>query len=236
MQAPQTDRRRMLRLAAAGAVTLWLPRSAWSQPRLREQPVHAGRGQRRAHATTAWCCGRGWCTPACSAARAAMRRSRCAGKWRTTRPSRASRRRARRRRSPELAHSVHVEARGLETDRWLLLSLHARRRGQRLGQPGGAHAHLARSRRGGRAPAPGLRLVPALGARLLQRLAPPARRRSPTRWCSWATTSTSTPARPTPCARPPAAGCSRWTTTASATRCTRARPTCRPRTPPAPGS
>ncbi len=36
------DRRRLLQLAAAGAATLWLPRSAWSQPRLARDPFTLG--------------------------------------------------------------------------------------------------------------------------------------------------------------------------------------------------
>jgi alkaline phosphatase D len=36
------ERRRLLRLAAAAAATLWLPRSAWSQPKLRDNPFTLG--------------------------------------------------------------------------------------------------------------------------------------------------------------------------------------------------
>jgi len=39
---PQADRRHVLRLAAATAGTLWLPRSAWSQPRLSDNPFTLG--------------------------------------------------------------------------------------------------------------------------------------------------------------------------------------------------
>lgn len=42
MQPPLTDRRNLLRLAAAAAGTLWLPRSAWSQPRLSDNPFTLG--------------------------------------------------------------------------------------------------------------------------------------------------------------------------------------------------
>src|SRR6185369_6001578 len=39
---PMVDRRRFLELATACATTLWLPRSAWSQPRLRSDPFALG--------------------------------------------------------------------------------------------------------------------------------------------------------------------------------------------------
>ena len=42
MQPARTDRRHLLRLAAASAGALWLPRSAWSQPRLRDNPFTLG--------------------------------------------------------------------------------------------------------------------------------------------------------------------------------------------------
>jgi alkaline phosphatase D len=42
MHPPRVDRRHLLRLAAAAAGTLWLPRSAWSQPRLAENPFTLG--------------------------------------------------------------------------------------------------------------------------------------------------------------------------------------------------
>ena len=42
MYPAHTDRRRLLRLAAAAATTLWLPRSAWSQPRLADNPFTLG--------------------------------------------------------------------------------------------------------------------------------------------------------------------------------------------------
>ena len=42
MQPVRTDRRHLLRLAAASAGALWLPRSAWSQPRLRDSPFTLG--------------------------------------------------------------------------------------------------------------------------------------------------------------------------------------------------
>jgi len=42
MHSQRTDRRDLLRLAAAAATTLWLPRSAWSQPRLPGNPFTLG--------------------------------------------------------------------------------------------------------------------------------------------------------------------------------------------------
>jgi alkaline phosphatase D len=42
MPASPNDRRRLLQLAAASATTLWLPRSAWSQPRWRDNPFALG--------------------------------------------------------------------------------------------------------------------------------------------------------------------------------------------------
>ncbi|MES2958976.1 MAG: alkaline phosphatase D family protein [Pseudomonadota bacterium] len=41
-RSPSTDRRQLLRLAAAAAGTLWLPRSAWSQTRLSANPFTLG--------------------------------------------------------------------------------------------------------------------------------------------------------------------------------------------------
>ena len=40
--SPPTDRRRFLKLATACATTLWLPRSAWSQPRFASDPFALG--------------------------------------------------------------------------------------------------------------------------------------------------------------------------------------------------
>jgi alkaline phosphatase D len=40
--AMTNDRRRLLQLAAASAASLWLPRSAWSQPRLAGNPFILG--------------------------------------------------------------------------------------------------------------------------------------------------------------------------------------------------
>ena len=79
--------------------------------------------------------------------------------------------RARRSQPRELAHSVHVEVAGLEPDRWYFYRFMAgdapeRRRAARA---------PSRHRRRGAAPALRLRLLPALGARLLQRLPPHAR-------------------------------------------------------------
>ncbi len=42
MRPSLSDRRALLRLAAAAAGTLWLPRSAWSQPRLSDDPFTLG--------------------------------------------------------------------------------------------------------------------------------------------------------------------------------------------------
>ena len=42
MHPLRADRRHLLRLAAAAAGTLWLPRSAWSQPRLTDNPFALG--------------------------------------------------------------------------------------------------------------------------------------------------------------------------------------------------
>ncbi len=42
MIPPVPDRRQLLRLAAAAASTLWLPRSAWSRTRLSQDPFALG--------------------------------------------------------------------------------------------------------------------------------------------------------------------------------------------------
>lgn len=106
------DRRHLLRLAAAAATAAWLPRSAWSQPRIAEPPFRAGvaSGSPTATSVVLWTRLLG----------ADLPRAQLTVRWeiaddeRFTRIVQAGQAQA----LPELVHSVHVEAQGLAPDRW----------------------------------------------------------------------------------------------------------------------
>jgi alkaline phosphatase D len=105
-------RRRLLQLAAAAATTLWLPRSAWSQPRLSEDPFSLGvaSGAPAATSVVLWTRLTGTALP----------REPVTLRWEIaddegfTRIAQSGQVQA----LPELAHAAHVEAQGLAPDRW----------------------------------------------------------------------------------------------------------------------
>ncbi len=112
-----TDRRRLLRLGAAAAGTLWLPRSAWSQPSLGDNPFTLGVASgsplsdsvvlwTRLHATGLF--GRSLVPDAPVTVR-----------WEVAHDETFERivHKGQVQALPEFAHSVHVEVGGLEPDR-----------------------------------------------------------------------------------------------------------------------
>jgi alkaline phosphatase D len=111
-RSPSTQRRRLLQLAAATASAAWLARSAWSQPRLGSDPFTLGvaSGSPTATAVVLWTRLLG----------DAIGREPITVRWEIaddeafTRILQSGQAQALR----ELAHSVHVEAQGLEPDRW----------------------------------------------------------------------------------------------------------------------
>ncbi len=110
------DRRRLLRLAAACAGTLWLPRSAWSQQRFSASPFELGvaSGSPAHDSVVLWTrlIAPGW-FQSLGAAPVTVR-------WELAHDEQFTRiaQRGQSQAVPELAHSVHVEAAGLEPDRW----------------------------------------------------------------------------------------------------------------------
>ena len=107
------DRRRLLKLAALAATTLWLPRAAWSQPRLAAYPFVLGvaSGAPGADSVVLWTRLLG---ESLSGSGPATLR------WELAQDEGFSRlvRRGQVQALPELAHSVHLELAGLEADRW----------------------------------------------------------------------------------------------------------------------
>ncbi|MES2972452.1 MAG: alkaline phosphatase D family protein [Pseudomonadota bacterium] len=109
------DRRRLLKLAAAGASTVWLPRSAWSQLRTGSNPFTLGvaSGSPAHDSVVLW-------TRLALPGIFGMDRKPVTVRWEVahdeqfTRIARSGQSQA----VHELAHSVHVEAAGLEPDRW----------------------------------------------------------------------------------------------------------------------
>jgi alkaline phosphatase D len=106
------DRRELLRLAAAAASTLWLPRGAWSEPRLADNPFTLGvaSGSPAANSVVLWTRLMGPALP----------REPVTLRWEVaedegfTRIAQSGQAQA----LPQLAHAVHVEAQGLAPDRW----------------------------------------------------------------------------------------------------------------------
>jgi alkaline phosphatase D len=106
-------RRRLLRLAAASAATLWLPRSAWSQsPRFGRQPFALGvaSGSPTQDGVVLWT---RLLAPELPAGPVTVR-------WEVAHDEQFGRivQSGQAQALPELAHSVHVEAAGLQPDRW----------------------------------------------------------------------------------------------------------------------
>jgi alkaline phosphatase D len=107
------DRRRLLKLAAVSAATLWLPRAAWSQPRLSSYPFTLGvaSGSPGVDSVVLWTRILG---DGLAKAGAITVRWELAHDEGFARPVRSGQVQAR----PELAHAVHVELNGLDADRW----------------------------------------------------------------------------------------------------------------------
>ena len=105
-----TDRRRLLRLAAATAASSWLPRSAWSQARTRENPFTLGvaSGSPRADSVVLWT---RLLAPELGTGPATVR-------WELAQDEAFARvlHSGQADALPELAHAVHVEAAGLAPD------------------------------------------------------------------------------------------------------------------------
>lgn len=105
------DRRRLLQLATAAAAAAWLPRAAWSQPRLAESPFGAGiaSGSPAPDSVVLWTRLLGADLPA----QPLTVRWEVADDEAFTRIVQSGQAQA----LPELAHAVHVEPRGLAPDR-----------------------------------------------------------------------------------------------------------------------
>jgi len=106
------DRRELLRLAAATALAGWLPRSAWSQPRLPESPFAAGvaSGSPTDTSVVLWTRLLGPRLPA-EPVTVQWEIAEDEGFARIVQGGQAQA-------LPALAHSVHVEVQGLAPDRW----------------------------------------------------------------------------------------------------------------------
>jgi alkaline phosphatase D len=114
--APLPDRRKILQLAAAAATTLWLPRGAWSQPRLGSNPFALGVASGSPdHESVVL-----WTRLVSSSFFSGLGNAPITVRWEMahdeqfTRIARSGQAQA----LAELGHSVHVEAQGLEPDRW----------------------------------------------------------------------------------------------------------------------
>ncbi|GAB3766614.1 alkaline phosphatase D family protein [Ramlibacter monticola] len=106
------ERRRLLQLATAVAGTTWLPRSAWSQPRLPDDPFTLGvaSGSPAATSVVLWT----------RLAGAALVGEPVTLRWEIADDERFARvvQSGQAQALPELAHAAHVEAQGLAPDRW----------------------------------------------------------------------------------------------------------------------
>jgi alkaline phosphatase D len=111
------DRRRLLQLAGAAATTLWLPRSAWSQPRLSGDPFTLGvaSGSPTHDSVVLWTrlapAGPGDASVGHGAVTVHWEVAHDEGFTRLVQSGQAQA-------LAELAHSVHVEVAGLAPDRW----------------------------------------------------------------------------------------------------------------------
>jgi len=112
---PMPDRRRFLQLATACATTLWLPRSAWSQPRFGSDPFALGvaSGSPTHDSVVLWTCLARTALPWTGAGEITVL-------WELADDDKFKRivRKGQAIASPVLAHSVHVEVSGLDPDRW----------------------------------------------------------------------------------------------------------------------
>ncbi len=112
MKSSIPERRAWLRLAAAAATTLWLPRSAWSQPRLRHDPFALGvaSGDPTPQGVVLWTRLLG-IEPGAAAPTLRWEVAHDEGFARIVQQGQVQA-------LPELAHAVHVQVQGLEPDRW----------------------------------------------------------------------------------------------------------------------
>ncbi len=113
--SPPTDRRRFLELAAACATTLWLPRSAWSQPRFASDPFALGvaSGSPTDDSVVLW-------TRLAPEALSGADSGEITVRWELADDDKFKHivRRGQTVAGAALAHSVHVEVAGLKPDRW----------------------------------------------------------------------------------------------------------------------
>jgi alkaline phosphatase D len=111
------DRRRLLQLAAASAASLWLPRSAWSQPRFAGSPFGLGvaSGSPTHDSVVLWTR-----LIAPGLPQQNLGTDPVTVRWEIAHDEPFARvaQRGQAQAVPALAHSVHVEAAGLEPDRW----------------------------------------------------------------------------------------------------------------------
>jgi alkaline phosphatase D len=107
------NRRDIVRLAAASATTLWLPRSAWSRTRTREDPFTLGvaSGSPEERSVVLWTRLANGGDLGDRAVTVRWEIAHDAAFRQVVRHGQATA-------APELAHAVHVEADGLEPDRW----------------------------------------------------------------------------------------------------------------------
>jgi alkaline phosphatase D len=110
------DRRKLLQLAAAGAGSLWLPRSAWSQQRLPGNPFALGVASGSpTHDSMVL-----WTRLMAPGAAQSLGKDAVTVRWEIAHDEQFARiaQSGQAQALAELAHSVHVEAAGLEPDRW----------------------------------------------------------------------------------------------------------------------
>jgi alkaline phosphatase D len=167
---PSTNRRHLLKLASAAASTLWLPRSAWSQARFSSNPFALGvaSGSPTHEGAVLWTrlVQTGLFGSSTLGTAPVTVRWEIADDEGFTRIVQSGQAQA----LAELAHAVHVEVAGLQSDRWYHYRFMV---GDAVSATGRTRTFPAPG--AGRQAAHGLCLVPALGARLLQRLPPHAR-------------------------------------------------------------
>jgi len=118
MNPPElTNRRRLLQLVGASAASLWLPRSAWSQPRWTSNPFTLGvaSGSPTFDSVVLWT---RLHVPGLFGA--SLGRDPVTVHWEVAHDDKFTRmvQNGQALASPELAHSVHAEVAGLEPDRW----------------------------------------------------------------------------------------------------------------------
>jgi alkaline phosphatase D len=110
------DRRRLLQLAVAGACSLWLPRSAWSQPRLSGNPFGLGVASGSpAHDSVVL-----WTRLLAPGFFESVGKAPVTVQWEVAHDEQFARivQQGQSQALHALAHSVHVEVPGLEPDRW----------------------------------------------------------------------------------------------------------------------